>query len=79
MSSARGARSEKVPDLNINGNASPDGDLSIPAEAEAYFTLDSNVSDTLIKSHCISSVVLLTLLIFYIEGSTTEQQFPLEK
>ena len=48
MSSARGARSEKVPDLNINGNASPDGDLSIPAEAEAYFTLDSNVSDTFI-------------------------------
>lgn len=43
LSSARGARSEKVPDLNVNVNARPDGDIVIPPDAEAYFSLDSNV------------------------------------
>ena len=43
LSSDRGARSEKVPDLNFNSNARPDGTLNIPSDAEAYFSLDSNV------------------------------------
>ena len=43
LSSARGARSEKGPDLNVNVNARPDGDIVIPPDAEAYFSLDSNV------------------------------------
>ena len=43
MSSSRGARSEKVPDLNVNVNARPDGDIVIPQDAEAFFSLDSNV------------------------------------
>ena len=45
LSSARGARSEKVPDLQVNSNARPDGKLSIPSDAEAYFSLDSNVRE----------------------------------
>ena len=43
VSSSRGARSEKVPDLNVNVNARPDGDIVIPQDAEAFFSLDSNV------------------------------------
>lgn len=43
LSSARGGRYEVVPDLDVNGNARPDGKLSVPSDAEAYFSLDSNV------------------------------------
>ena len=43
LSSARGGRYEVIPDLNVNGNARPDGALSVPSDAEAYFSLDSNV------------------------------------
>ena len=43
---SRGGRSESVPDLNINGNARPDGVFRIPKGAEAYFTLDNNVGGT---------------------------------
>ena len=48
LSSARGGRYEVVPDLDVNGNARPDGKLSVPSDAEAYFSLDSNVSVTLL-------------------------------
>ena len=44
VSNARGARSEQVPDLNVNNNARPDGEISVPSDAEAYFSLDDNVS-----------------------------------
>ena len=43
FSSARGGRYEVVPDLDVNGNARPDGKLSVPSDAEAYFSLDPNV------------------------------------
>lgn len=44
VSGVRGGRwTDKVPNLNVNSNARPDGKLSIPSDAEAYFSLDSNV------------------------------------
>ena len=43
MSSGRGARSEKIPDLNVNVNARPDGDIVIPPDVEDFFSLDSHV------------------------------------
>ena len=42
VSNARGARSDQVPDLPVNNNAKPDGQLHISADAEAYFTFDGN-------------------------------------
>ena len=47
MSSARGARSDQIPDLPVNNNAKPDGKLHITEDAEAYFSLDNNVRQLL--------------------------------
>jgi len=41
VSSNRGARAEKVPDLGVSNNARPDGEYFIPKEVEKYFTLNA--------------------------------------
>ena len=47
VSNARGARSDQIPDLPVNNNAKPDGELHITEDAEAYFSLDNDVRQCL--------------------------------
>ena len=43
LSSARGSRADKVPDLQISQNARPDGALGVSEDMEAYFSLNEEV------------------------------------
>jgi len=41
-SDSRGGRAESLPQLEVNGGASPDGNNRAPEEVDNYFSLDSN-------------------------------------
>ena len=42
LSSARGSRADKIPDLPISQNARPDGELGVSKDMEAYFSLNDD-------------------------------------
>ena len=68
LSSARGSRADKIPDLPISGNARPDGELGVSKDTEAYFTLTEDVS-------CRFKISILYLIIIsQLAGEAGEQQ-----
>ena len=45
LTTARGSRASNIPDLLVSQNARPDGELGVPKDMEAYFSLNEQVGE----------------------------------